>query len=289
MAGWTKTDFDKFYRSNVERWGHPNTRPGITLNYNWASIISFQSYRPWAGLTTLNRPQLLTNLLGLSSGDAVVLVGCGFNGTGLGLTDLGIRVIGTELSTYIQNEKGNSEEAEIRAACIAAGVDPDNDLIMGPGFAEVNPLDLLLEGGRAAPAARGKGEILEEDLRVRGSRNAILNRFGQLWPGTTPSHIITEEVLNSISDAEAALVCDYASSAASEWGATVVHMLSPLVVGYDQAPELNWKTYADWRSWLDTNGFGSHLILPTVSAEGQGVTVPIGNKPGVVTQYGGLI
>lgn len=287
MAGWTKADFDRFYRSNVERWGRPHSRPPIVLNYHWSNIISFQAYRPWAGLTTLNRPQLLANILGLSSGDAVVIVGCGFNGTGLGLTDLGIRVIGTELSTYIQNEKGNSEEADIRAACIAAGVDPDNDLIRGPSGA-INPLDLLLEGGRSNPQARGKGEILEEELRVRGSRNAVLNRFNQLWPGTTPSHIITEEVLNSISDAEAALVCDYASSAASEWGATVVHMLSPLMVGHTQAPELNWKTYADWRSWLDTNGFGSHLILPTVSAKNQGMTVPVGNEPGVVTQYGGL-
>lgn len=288
MPGWGKAEFDRFYRSPVERWGRPHTRPSITLHYHWANVISHQAYRPWAGLKTLNRPQMLASLLGLSAGDAVVIVGCGFNGTGLGLTDLGIRVIGTDLSTYIQTEKGNSEEADIRAACIAAGVDPDTDVIRGPS-GDINPLDLLLEGGRAAPAARGKGEILEEELRVRGSRNAVLNRFGQLWPGTTPSHIITEEVLNSISDNEAALVCDYCANAASEWGATVVHMLSPLQTALRQASELNWKTYAGWRAWLDANSFGAHLILPTVSAEGQGVTVPAGGEPGTVVRYGGLI
>ena len=137
---------------------------------------------------------------------------------------------------------------------------------MGPGFVEVNPLDLLLEGGRAAPQPRGKGAVLEEELRTRGSRNSVL---GQL--SGSPRWIITEEVLNSIPDNEAALVCDYCASAASEWGSSVVHMLSPLMADTNQGPTLNWKTYAGWRTWLDTNGFGTHAILPTVTDHDQGV------------------
>ena len=288
MPEWGKTEFDTFYSLLGERWGHPNTRPGIRLHYHWASIIGPQSGVSVNGLVSPNFPQMLFDVLGLVAGDAVLLVGCGFNGTGAGLTALGIRVLGTDLSTYIQTEKGNTEQAEIEAACVAAGVNPDTDLIRGPA-GDINPLDLFLEGGRAAPAARGKGEILEEELRTRGSRNAVLNRFDALWPGVTPRYIITEEVLNSITDAEASLVCDYVSAGRAEWGATVVHMLSPLQPGGSQAPELNWKTYQGWRDWLTINGYAAHLILPTVTAVGQGMTFPADNGvSGRVVAYSGI-
>lgn len=274
-----KATFDQFYRSGAERWGHPNTRPQIQLNYHWYPIVQYQ--------TASYAPQLVT-VLGINPGDGVILVGCGFNGTGAGLTAAGVNVIGTDISTYIQNEKANTEEAEIRAACVAAGVDPDVDLIIGPsGNADVDPLDLFLEGGRAAPAARGKGEILDQELRTRGSRNAVLNKFEADFPNASIRFIISEELLNSITDAEADLVASYMHDGASEWGSTVVHMLSPLQTGKTQAPELNWKTYAGWRAWLDANGYSSHLILPTVTASGQGMTFPAENPAGVVTAYSG--
>lgn len=298
MPEWTKADFDLHERNPaMERWGLPNTRPAITLAYHWANRIAAQAGVSWQGvdvtlqagspLDGLTRPQALVNILGLLANEGVILVGAGFNGTGAGLTALGIRVLGTDVSTYIQNEKGNTEEAEIRAACIAAGVDPDTDQVRGPSGL-VNPLDLFMEGGRASPAVRGKGEVLAEELRTRGSRNAVINRVEQLWPGQTIRYIISEEVLNSITDAEADLVCDYMSAGAVEWGSTCVHMLSPLQTGVAQSPSLNWKTYAGWRSWLDTNGYSSHLILPTVTASGQGMTFPIDNgEAGRVLAYSG--
>lgn len=288
MPEWGKAEFDRFYRSPVERWGHPASRPEIVLNYHWFPFISCQAGQPPAGLTVFPYAQTLVSLLGLVAGQAVLIVGCGFNGTGRGLTNLGIRVIGTDLSSYIHAQKGLTEEAEVRAACVAAGVNPDTDQILGP-TGPINPLDLFLEGGRAAPQPRGKGEILQEELRIRGSRNSVKNRFSALWPGVSPRYIITEEVLNSTPDNEAALVCSYCQSAAVEWGSTVVHMLSPLQAGATQDPLLNWKTYAGWRSWLTTNGFPGHIILPTVTAEGQGVTWPITERAGRVVAYSGLI
>lgn len=288
---WGKAQFDQFYRKEVERYGVPpprgTTGPYITLGYHWFWTGAGQAGESPYGLTSLPFAQMIVELLGLVAGDAVLLVGCGFAYTSKGLSTLGIRVIGTDLSDYIQAEKGNTEEAEIRAACLAAGVDPDTDQVLGPGATWWNPLDLFMEGGRAAPAIRGKGEILEEELRTRGSRNAVLNRFEANWPGVSPRYIITEEVLNSIPDAEADLVCDYASAGASEWGATVVHMLSPPLESAQAG--LNWKTYGAWRTWLNTNGYGSHLILPTVTAIGQGVTLPAGGEPGRVVAYSGLI
>jgi len=251
------------------------------LHYHWFNILQWQasSYAP-----------RLYNLLGLQPNQGVVIVGCGFNATGEGLANLGVRVIGVDLSTYINAEKGNTEEADIRAACLAVGVNPDTDFIIGPsGRADVNPLDMFLRGGRSNPQPRGYGQILQEEMRVRGSRNSVINAFNAQYPGVNIRYIITEEVLNSITDNEAGLVCSYAQSAAQEWGSTVIHMLSPFQEGATQDPSLNWKTYGAWRTWLNTNGFSTQKLLPTVEGSNQGVTVPVDNPAGIVTAYGGLI
>ncbi len=103
--------------------------------------------------------------------------------------------------------------------------------------------------------------------------------------------IISEEVLNSITDAQALLVCEYMAAAAQDWGATVVHMLSPLFPDGRGDPELNWKTYAGWRAFLDANGFSAQLILPTVTAWDQGETllsVDLPDRPNTVVAYSGV-
>ncbi len=261
MPVWDKAAFDTFYSSGAERYGHPGVRPQIRLHYHWYPIIQWQrsSYAP-----------RLFAVLNMVAGDSVVLVGAGFNGTGAGLERLGINVTGTETSTYINAEKSNTEEAEVRDAIIAVGLDPDNDTIIGPpGNVRINLLDLLLDGGRAAPKVRAQATVVEEDFSTRGSRNRV--------DSTLPSRarfILSEEVLNSGTDAEALTVCERMARYASENGGTVVHMLSPLFPGKTQAPELNWKTYAGWRSFLNTNGFSAQLILPTVTARDQGMFMP---------------
>lgn len=272
MAWDTKADFDRFYggpgQPQAERWGHPNTRPPITLHYHWATIISAQTGVAWAGLDITvdgvrTRPQALVDVLGLVPGDSVLLVGAGFNGTGAGLVALGIDVIGIDTSGYILAEKGNTEESDIRAACLAAGIDPDTDTVLGPpGNVRVNPLDLWLEGGRAAPAPRGKGTVLGESMSSRPSRNTVKNALA-----SNPRFVITEEVLNSITDADALTVCDLAARFVSEnGGGTIVHGISPLQPGGGQDVALNWRTYSDWRAFLDANGFSAQRILPTVTS-----------------------
>ncbi len=283
MPVWDKSAFDKFYSSGAERYGHPGSRSQIKLHYHWSPIIQWQrsSYAP-----------RLFALLGMSAGDDVILVGGGFNGTAEGLADLGVRVVGLDTSDYIQNEKGNTEEAEIRAACVAAGVDPDADSIIGaPGNVMVNPLDVLLRGGRASPAVRGWGQILGEDMKTNGSKKAIIRAFETQFPDATIRYILTEEVLNSITDAEALLVCEFSAAAAMDWGATVVHMLSPLFPDGRNDPALNGKTYAGWRSFLNTNGFSAQLILPTITAWDQGETplsVDLPDEPNTVMAYSGV-
>ncbi len=282
MAHWDKAAFDKFYNvensANGERWGHPNTRPGIALHYHWYPIIQWQasSYAP-----------RLFAVLGLVAGQSVTIIGAGFNGTGAGLARLGIDVIGTDISAYIIAQKGETEEAEIRAEIIAVGLDPDNDTIIGrPGNVRVNPLDVLLDGGRSAPKIREQATVIEEDFSTRGSRNRV--------DGTLPiraRYCISEEVLNSGTDAEALTVCERMARYVSENGGTVVHMLSPLFPDGRGAPELNWKTYAGWRTFLDANGFSAQLILPTVTSWDQGITplsVDLPDRPNSVAAYSGV-
>ncbi len=354
MPVWNKASFDKFYRFSGESNGHWGGRPGIVLHYHEYSVGQYQRNRYAPLLFAL----LAAN--GLVAGDSIILVGGGFNWTGEGLERLGVDVLSTDISSYIQNEKGNTEESEIRQACLDAGVDPDTDKIyckksapgaaltldanrvaatvtwltnpaeaesrmkwiqarswdalsleekdafkiqsgLGanafwqwwteqpesdvaalPSEAEVSsvpneqlgnwqwskdPLDVMLRGGRAAPQARGHGHILDEELRVKGSRNRVYNQIQTL--GFADSRfIITEEVLNSITDAEGLLVCDYIEQFIAEHGGTCVHMISQLQSNDGFAAELNWKTYADWRTHLTANGFAGHLILPTVTVSG---------------------
>jgi hypothetical protein len=283
MPVWDKAAFDQFYSSGAERYGHPGSRPQIRLHYHDHNILHPQR-RDFA--------PLLFSLLGMAAGEDVIIVGCGFNATGEGLSDLGARVIGLDTSDYIQAEASNTEEAEIRAEIIAVGLDPDIDLIIGkPGNVMVDPLDVFLRGGRASPQPRGWGQILGEDMKTNGSKRAVIRAFETQYPDAAIRFIISEEVLNSITDAEALLVCEFAGAAAADWGATVAHMLSPLKsYKTGQAPELNWKRYSEWRAFLDAEGFGAQLIVPTVTAWDQGVTplsVDLPDRPNTVVAYSG--
>ncbi len=277
MTVWGKEAFDLYYSHGAERWGHPNTRPQIILHYHYYPIIRWQ---------TLKHAPRLFNVLGMRAGDSVVLLGAGFNGTGAGLEALGVNVVGTEISDYILKEKDNTEEAEVRAECLLAGVDPDTDLIIGsPGNVMVRPLDVLLEGGMDNPQVRGKGIIISEDMDKRSSRNVIKRMLVN-----KPRYNISEEVLNSITDVEALELCVLMAKFVAENGGTVVHMLSPLFPGKTQAPELNWKRYAEWRTFLDANGFSAQLILPTVTTWDQGETplsVDLPDRPNTVVAYSG--
>ncbi len=283
MPVWDKAAFDQFYSNGAERYGHPNTRPQIKLHYHWYSILRPQrsKFAP-----------LLFALLGMNAGDDVILVGGGFNATAEGLADLGVRVIGLDTSDYIQAEKDNTEEAEIRAIIVGVGLDPDADLIIGePGNVMVNPLDVFLRGERAAPQPRGWGQIIGETMRTNGSKKAVIRAFERQYPNAAVRFVITEEVLNSITDAQALLVCEYAGAAAQDWGATVVHMLSPLFPDGRGHPDLNWKRYSEWRAWLDAAGFSAQLILPTVTTWDQGETplsVDLPDKPNTVVAYSGV-
>lgn len=260
---WDKAAFDGHYDMHAE-YGYERTGKPIRLHY----------HRYVMNPLLVKRAAAVFDLLGLQAGQDVVLVGCAFNWMARALADLGVRVIGVDTSAYVLGSKDGSEESELRDWITAVGVDPDNDLIRNPAGGQINPLDLYMEGGRASPAARGWGQILDQDLRTNGSQNSVISAFESQYPNAAIRYILTEEVINSITDAQAALVCEYCQGAATRWGATVVHLLSPAQPGIEQDADLNWKTYAEWRAWLDANGFTGQQVIPTVSAAGQGMNLP---------------
>lgn len=266
---WDRVAFGKYYRTGAERWGYPNTRPQITFGYMFANIISAQMGTPINGLDCMFYTTQLFNALGMKAGDSVVMIGPGFNGTGAGLELLGVDVIGLETSDYILGEAGNTEEEDLRDAIKAAGLDPDIDKVRGPRGPGYHPLDLWMDGGRASPRPRGKGTVIGEDMSNRGSRNLIKNALA-----SSPRFVISERVLDSIPDAEALEVCDLAARFAAETGAAVVHMLSAERKPGLGNPDLNWKTYRQWRLFLDSGGFQAQLILPSVAAQNQGMSLP---------------
>ena len=256
----TRADFEAYYNFKAEPWGHPSTRAGVRLHYHRHSVGQYQQnkYAP-----------LLWNLCGMAAGNSVVIGGCGFNWTARGLAAMGADVVGIDTSAYILAEEAGTEEAEIRDALVAVGINPDTDTIpdrgetQQHGVAGMNYLDVYLEGGRAAPARRGFGLILGEDMRNVGSINAIANQLPNV-----PAFVITEELLNSVTDGVANTTCSRINNFVSRRGnasTQVLHILSPLKPGSTQQASGNWKTYAQWRAFLDTNGFASHGIVPSVS------------------------
>lgn len=124
----------------------------------------------------------------------------------------------------------------------------------------INPLELYLRGGRTAPEKRTSAVVADEDGSTKGSRTAI----GRLLSGA-PTHIITEEVLNGLTDVQGLALCDRLAKLASEKGGAVYHVLSPLQPKGRQAAELNWKRYSGWRNHLDAAGFQAQQIVASVT------------------------
>ncbi len=123
----------------------------------------------------------------------------------------------------------------------------------------INPLEMYLKGGRANPQGRTTVIIADEDGSTKGSRTTMSGLMS-----SPQTHIITEEVLNSISDADGLVLCERLAQLSSERGGEVYHVLSPLQKNAGQVKELNWKSYQGWRNHLNANGFGVQKIVASV-------------------------
>jgi hypothetical protein len=246
---WTQADYEASYQA----YGEPQA-PGfgsvlapasggrelIQLHYHRYSQIP-KFFLRWTNLRLL---------LNLGPGDRVCIIGCGFGWGGEALKGVhpGIQVVGTELSDYIDQEKGLPETAEIRTCIGKTGLNPDT----GEGAAILAQLD---DGG---PRTRGV-TIAKNALDNPGKRNQLR----ALFTGNQVDWIVTEDLLTCMSDG-------VITSALSDWdalGATqgIVHLLTPRYVNNPgvggQDPGYNWKTLNEWRTFLDAAGFPSHRLV----------------------------
>lgn len=293
----SKAGFDKYYGYHSEKaagivyageppYTPPRTAP-IRLGYTeWR--VANGAHRGYGAR------QLAADMkvaIGLDNAP-VALIGAGFAYTAEGLVAAGTQaVVGTDISTWIQSAKDTSEEQDIRDYCAASGIDPDVHMLLCregtpnaqflDGKWRIRPLDWYLPRGTGVARAAQWLTITDEDGSTNGSRGRIKNQLRDITGSLTGDdihHIITEEVLNSLDDPDAANLIDWMQQAATQnnitptGGATVWHMLSCLQPGNPRQlanPELNWKSYDDWRTFLNQNGGSTHNII---------VTAPFGGR-----------
>lgn len=239
---WSQADYDSAYRLQGEPKGHPNTRDGVTLGYHRYSV------KP----VLLKRWTHLAPKLGLTSTDRVVIIGAGF---GWGTECLeqvvpGVDAVGTDISSFVQTEKGNTEVAELQARIAAVGLDP------GQGLG----LELLMGYHDGGPRARTA--VADEHISDNGSRNRVR---GFLGGGV--DWVVTEDTLACLSDAGVvalAQACDQLNPVKG-----VVHTVALAQLPQDDAimsqdPGYNWKRPAPWRALFDANGLSSHQLIEAV-------------------------
>jgi len=180
MAGWTKAQYDEAYSFRVERYlkgalvgSIPGIhRPEVRINYHAYSMRPIMVAR-WQKILPILAPAI-------TPADFVLIIGAGFGwGVRALRQQLGCAAIGTDISTYVQAEKGNDDSAEISAAITAVGLDPTT----GRG------LEVLI--AVRTPGARAQELVLDEDLATQGSRNRVRNALGD-----NPTFICWEDIVD---------------------------------------------------------------------------------------------
>lgn len=162
MAAYTKADFDELYRFRVCRYfgGRPLGSPPTYIHYHHFGMAPILAKR-WA---------LWAPILQIPSSSRVMVLGAGFGwGVEALIAETGVTCVGVDLSDYIATAKDTSEEEEIRAEIIAAGLDPDS----GRGQTILN--------GVVRPGNRTKVVVLQEDVQLNTGRQAIRSALGG-WP-----------------------------------------------------------------------------------------------------------
>jgi len=232
-----KSTFDGAYSLHGED-HRPPTRDWVKLHYHREVVLPFIK----AQVTGL------IDGLGLQTNQTVVIVGGAFGWSAEEFMSRGWplgTVAVTDTSTYVHDNKGGTEETEIDAAITLATLDPTS----GEGLIVKNRN--FDGGGRVRIGIN----ILDEDLTNNGGRNRVRNAVGG-----TIDWLITEEVISTLSDAE---LVDFLGDVDSIRNTNnIVHLTSPLADNPDsQDPNYNWKSMADWRTFLNANGFSSHVLV----------------------------
>lgn len=220
---WTKELYDLAYDESAEPDGHPNTREEIRLHYN--RYIMYPQM--------VLRAQKFISILGLTTADRLLIIGAGFGWTVEAFAGMGYSVVGTDVSAYIQNNKGLSEDDDISAAITAVGLNPSS----GEGLLHFNRLK--------GDGTRTRGNVLNEDSSSNPSRNRVKAALG-----SDPTVIITEDLVTSLTDAECATLQNAIERYAN--GVRVVHFLTEFA-NPNPPFSFNSKSIDDWKLLFPTS------------------------------------
>lgn len=177
-VSWTKADYDANYRTQIER-RMPGGGPPPSEGREPVRI----HYHKWVMVPLLaNMWATLQPILNIGSTEVICVVGAGFGwGVAAIKTEIGaVNVVGIDISQYIADEKGNTEEAEIRAEITAVGLDPNTD----------RGADILAFASDGS--IRSNVIILQNDAATGPQRQAIRAALDGNWP----SVVIAENIID---------------------------------------------------------------------------------------------
>jgi hypothetical protein len=228
-----KATFDEAYDFGAEGdTGHPNTRPEVRVHYH--------RYIKWP--QARRRATKLIAALGWTTpGPKMVIVGAGFSWLAEALeVDHGFtHVVGIDISSYIQAEKDNTEDAEIETEITSVGLNPAS----GEGLGLKNKLS---DGGARTRASKG---CLNNDLSTGQMRQEVKQAL-DLQGNTPPDVIFTESVIENLTDAE----FQFESNRLQDWAGQLIHFVVTTQEG-NTPGMFNWHTLAEWKALAPSDTF----------------------------------
>jgi len=220
----TKQAWDDLFEIGAEgAWGRPAGRAEIQLNYHRFVIFSRER-------RIVNS---LASVLEWTADSAVLLVNCGF-GWGLDVLfgELGIaQVFGTQVSSYIQENKSLDEDVDIAAAVTEVGLSTS----LGDGLTLFNALR-----NSGNPRAALPNRVMDEGLDSQTSRQTVRTALG-----TAGYDVVTYDgFLNTHTDEEAVVLSDDLNRMPGV--GRVIHVVFNW---------LNAKTLEEWKAILPSDLF----------------------------------
>ena len=166
----TRAGFDAIWYGSAEKDGCPAVRGPVKVNYiRWKGrALAERLASFYASVTT--------------PADKIVGVGCGYGWSlEVLVDDYGYDpalLTGIDTSPHVQGSKGDTEEADIRAAITAKGLDPDDPAHVHPVTGEVGRGKVLFERLYTDTRPRASVRVLDETLADAASRTRVRQAVG---------------------------------------------------------------------------------------------------------------